>query len=114
MFTDKGIWYQTWEKLLFTDRSPTFSCRNNRLGIRVQNLYSAEDSIQELNLAGGQEQLEYQYRPMAPAEEEISRIYEDGIYHPPDMIERPGRSCTFQTDPQQSVKEAFYDPTNLC
>ena len=53
-------------------------------------LYSAEDSIQESNLACGQEQLEYQYRPMTPGEEEISRIYEDEIYHPPDMIEKPG------------------------
>ena len=53
-------------------------------------LYSAEDSIQESNLACGQEQLEYQYRPMTPGEEEISRIYEDKIYHPPDLIEKPG------------------------
>ena len=51
---------------------------------------------------------------MAPAEEEISKIYEDRIYRPPDMIERPGGSCSLQTAPQQSVKEAFYDPTNLC
>ena len=53
-------------------------------------LYSAKDSIKELNLAWGQEQLKYQYRPMTSGEEEISRIYEDGIYRPPDMIEKPG------------------------
>ena len=29
-----------------------------------------------------------QYRTMTPGEEEIMRIYEDGIYRPPDMIER--------------------------
>ena len=52
-------------------------------------LNSAEDSIQRLNLACGQDQLEYQYKPMTPGEEEISRIYEDGIYCPPDMIEKP-------------------------
>ena len=27
---------------------------------------------------------------MTPGEEEISRIYEDGIYRPPDMIKKPG------------------------
>jgi len=27
---------------------------------------------------------------MTSGEEEISRIYEDGIYFPPDMIEKPG------------------------
>ena len=48
-------------------------------------LYSAEDSIQEPNLACCQEQLEYQYRPRTPGEEEILRIYEDRIYCPPDM-----------------------------
>jgi len=36
------------------------------------------------------DQSEYQYRPMTPGEEEIMRIYEDGIYRPPDMIEIPG------------------------
>ena len=45
-------------------------------------LNSAEDSVQEINLACGQEQLEYQYRPTTPGEEEI--------YRPPDMIEQPG------------------------
>ena len=48
-------------------------------------LYSAEDSIQEPNLACCQEQLEYQYRPRTPGDEEILRIYEDRIYCPPDM-----------------------------
>ena len=37
-------------------------------------LYSTEDSIPEPNLDCGQEQLEYQYRPMTPGEEEILRI----------------------------------------
>ena len=37
-------------------------------------LYSAEDSLPEPNLDCGQEQLEYQYRPMTPGEEEILRI----------------------------------------
>ena len=46
---------------------------------------------------------------MTPGGEEIMRIYEDGIYRPPDMIEKPegqqirgfgirdGRSCSLQT-----------------
>ena len=33
---------------------------------------------------------EDQYRPMTPGEEEIMRIYEDGIYRVPDLIERTG------------------------
>ena len=53
-------------------------------------LYSAEDSISEPNLACGQEQVEYQYRPMTPGEEETLRIYENGISCLPDMIEKPG------------------------
>ena len=51
------------------------------------------------------------YRPMTPGEEEIMRIYEDGIYLPPDMIEKPGglqikrlgRSCSVQTAHDQLV-----------
>ena len=31
---------------------------------------------------------EDQYRPMTPGEEEIMRIYEDGIYRAPDLVER--------------------------
>ena len=46
---------------------------------------------------------------MTPGGEEIMRIYKDGIYRPPDMIEKPeglqirgfgirdGRSCSLQT-----------------
>ena len=34
--------------------------------------------------------LEDQYRPMTPGEEEIMRIYEDGIYRTSDLIERTG------------------------
>ena len=37
-----------------------------------------------------QEQPEDQYRPMTPGEEEIMRIYADGIYCSPDMIEKSG------------------------
>jgi hypothetical protein len=33
---------------------------------------------------------EDQYRPMTPGKEEIMRIYEDGIYQAPDLIERTG------------------------
>ena len=33
---------------------------------------------------------EDQYRSMTPGEEEIMRIYEDGIYRAPDLIERTG------------------------
>ena len=33
---------------------------------------------------------EDQYRPMTPGEEEIMRIYEDGIYRTPDLVERTG------------------------
>ena len=39
------------------------------------------------------EQLEYQYRPMTPGEEKIMRIYEDKIYPPPDMTEKPWEVC---------------------
>ena len=34
--------------------------------------------------------LEDQYRLMTPGEEDIMRIYEDGIYRPSDLIERTG------------------------
>ena len=34
--------------------------------------------------------LEDQYRPMTPGEEEIKRIYEDGIYRASDLTERTG------------------------
>jgi len=50
-------------------------------------LYFTEDSIQEPDFVLGLEQLEYQYRSMTPREEDISRIYEDKINHPPDMNE---------------------------
>ena len=33
---------------------------------------------------------EDQYRPMTPSEEEIMRIYEDGIYQASDLVERTG------------------------
>ena len=33
---------------------------------------------------------EDQYRPMTPGEEEIMRIYEDGIYRASDLVERTG------------------------
>ena len=48
---------------------------------------------------------------MTPGKEETMRIYEDGIYRPPDMIEKPGglhvkgssirdvRSCSLQAVP---------------
>ena len=67
------------------------------------------------------EQLEYQYRPMTPGEEESIRIHEDVIYRPPDMIEKPGGlhikgssirdggSCTLQTASHHLVVEAFSD-----
>ena len=35
-------------------------------------------------------QLDYPARPLTPGEEEIMRIYEDGVYRPQDMIGRPG------------------------
>ena len=53
-------------------------------------LYSPEDSLQGPDLACDPEQLEYLYRPMTPDEEEIMRIYENRIYCPPDMTEKPG------------------------
>ena len=37
-----------------------------------------------------QEQSEDQYRPMTPGEEEIMKIYTEGIYCSPDMIEKSG------------------------
>lgn len=39
--------------------------------------------------AGDSVQLDYLARPMTPREEEIMRIYEDRVYPPPDLIERP-------------------------
>ena len=71
-------------------------------------LYSSEEPIQGPDLAGDPEQLEYRYRLMTLGEEEVMRIYEDGIYRPPDMTEkprgvqikefgvRPGRRCSLQ------------------
>ena len=62
-------------------------------------------------------QLEYQYRPKTPRGEKISRIYENGIYRPPDMVEkprglwftrsyrRPRESCSLQTAPQPPAVE---------
>jgi len=50
-------------------------------------LSSPDDSV--YGVSGNQEQLEYPYRPMTPGEE-IMRIYEDGVYRPPDIIERTG------------------------
>ena len=40
-------------------------------------------------LAGDLVQLDYPARPITPGEEEIMRIYEDGVYRPQDMIGRP-------------------------
>ena len=66
-------------------------------------------------------QSEYQYRPMAQGEEEIMRIYEDKIYGPPDMTEKPGglyiegyiirdgQSCSLQAAPHHPVMEAYSD-----
>ena len=70
-------------------------------------------------------QLEYQYRPIMPGKEEIMRIYEDRIYRPPDMTEKPGglqikgsgirlgRSCTLQTALHQQVVEAADSDSKL-
>ena len=89
----------------------------NRVSQVHDELLYTLQRIQESNLACGQAQLEYQYRPMTPGEEEISRIYEDEIYDPPDMIEkpgdlwitrsnmRPGENCSLQTAHQQPVVE---------
>ena len=62
---------------------------------------------------------------MTPGKEEIMRIYEDGIYHPPDMIEKPGglqikgscirdgRSCSLQAALYHPAVEAAYrDPAH--
>ena len=46
----------------YTDREE-LDCLTNTSGAA---LYSAEAFIQELNLAWGQEQLEYRYRPITP------------------------------------------------
>ena len=65
------------------------------------------------------EQSEYQYRPKG--EEEIMRIYGDGIYCPLDMIEKPGGlhiegyrirdggSCSLQAAPHHHIVEAYSD-----
>ena len=42
------------------------------------------------NLSVYLKQLKYLYRPMTTGEEEIMRIYEDGIYRPSDITEKPG------------------------
>ena len=80
-------------------------------------LYSSEDSMQGPDLVCDPEQLEYQNRPMTPGEKEIIGSYEDAIYRPPGMTEkpgslqikgfgfRPGRSCSLQTDLQHLVAE---------
>ena len=47
-------------------------------------------SMQGSDLACNPEQLDYPSRPMTPGDEEISRIYKDRVYRPPDMIKRPG------------------------
>ena len=73
----------------------------------------------------GQEQPEDQYRPMTPGEEEIMRIFADGIYYSPDMIEKsggfwitsssmkPGESCSLQTAPQQPATAAWDSDSEL-
>ena len=43
--------------------------------------------MQGPDLAVDLEQLAYPARPMSPGEEEIMRIYEDGVYRPPDRID---------------------------
>ena len=50
-------------------------------------------SIKGRDLVCDPEQLEYQYRSMTPGEEKIIRIYEDKIYPPPDMTEKPWEVC---------------------
>jgi len=58
---------------------------------------------------------------MTPGEEDIMRIYKDGIYHLPDMIEKPGGlhikgssirdggSCSLQSALHHPVVEAYSD-----
>ena len=77
------------------------------------------------NLSVYLKQLKYLYRPMTPAEEEIMRIYEDGIYRPPDITEkpgglqikrfgvRPGRRCSLQTALNGSVVVAAEEQDDL-
>ena len=49
---------------------------------------------------------------MTPGEEEIMRIYEDGVYQPPDMFERPGGFQTrrFCVRPGIPVMESAAEP----
>jgi len=56
----------------------------------------------------------------------VMRIYEDGIYHPPDMIEKPGglqikgsgirdgRSCSLQAALHHPAVEAAYGDAAHC
>ena len=72
-----------------------------------------------------QEQPEDQYRPMTPGEEEIMRIYADGIYCSPDMIEKsggfwitsssmkPGESCSRQTALQPPIAAASHSDSEI-
>ena len=45
---------------------------------------------------------------MTPGEEEISRIYEDEIYRPPDMIEKPVVE-TSQNNSDSELEELLRD-----
>jgi hypothetical protein len=65
----------------------------------------ATHSIKGHDLVCDPEQLEYQYRPITPGEEKIIRIYEDKIYPPPDMTEKPREVCR-QKDPVLDPGEA--------
>ena len=69
-------------------------------------LFSPDDSMDRVT--GDYEQLEHPHRPMTPGEEEILRIYEDGVYRPPDMFEIPGgfQLQRFCGRPGRPVKEA--------
>jgi len=81
--------------------------------------------MQGPDLACDPEKLENLYRPITPSEEEIMRIYEDRIFCPPDMTEKPGglqikrfgvrpeRHCSFQTAIHRSVVEAAKEQDDL-
>ena len=51
---------------------------------------SSPSNIPGVSMVRNTGDLEDQYRPMTPGEEEIMRIYEDGIYRASDLTERTG------------------------
>ena len=70
--------------------------------------HSTESSTRNSGPIGDHQQIDDQYRPMTLGEEEILRLYEEGIYQAQDMMQLlgglwitgdPWKSCSLQTAP---------------